>query len=169
MSPETSIPSTKKHCEPGVWPGVWMSVIADRADLDDVARLVQHEIGVRAAGDALHAERFGRLHVDLGGDVGAAEQLGDALDAQAHHVPADVIGVVVGGEHAGEAHPVGAEDLDELVDAVGGIDQHGLAGLAVADEVDEVDHLLGDPVGAREVAPGEQLAEVQAISHRLAA
>ena len=98
-----------------------------------------------------------------------ARRCGDALDPQAHHLAADVVGVVVGHEHAGEAHPVGAEDLDELVDAVGRVDHHGLARLAVADEVREVDHLLRDPIGAREVAAREQLAEVQAISHRLAA
>ena len=95
--------------------------------------------------------------------------MGDPLDAQAHHLPAHVIGVVVGREHTGESHPVGAQDLDELVDPVGRVDHHGLAGLAITDEVGEVDHLLGDPIGASEVATGEQLAEVQAISHRLAA
>ena len=79
----------------------------------------------------------------------------------AAEVAADMVGVVVGDEHVGEAHPVGAEDLDELADAVRGVDRDRLARLAVADEVHEVDHLLRDLVVAREVAAREQLAEVR--------
>ena len=46
-------------------------------------------------------------------------------------------------------------------DVVGRVDDHRLAGLAVADQVDEVDHLAGQRVVAGDVAPGEQLAEVE--------
>ncbi len=61
-----------------------------------------------------------------------------------------------------EAHPVVVEDLDQLVDAVRGVDRDGLALLAVADEVHEVHHLARDRVVTREVASGEELAEVEA-------
>ena len=51
--------------------------------------------------------------------------------------------------------------------AVRRVDDQRLARLAVADEVDEVDHLVGDLVVGGEVAAGEQLAEVEAIvGHR---
>ena len=111
----------------------------------------------------LHAPRFFGLHVHLHVDVGEREQLGDALDRPAAEVTADVIGVVVRDEHAGEAHAVGAEDVDELARAVRGVDRDRLAGLAVADEVDEVDHLLRDRIVTREVPPREQLPEVEPI------
>ncbi len=48
-------------------------------------------------------------------------------------------------------------------DAVGRVDGHGLAGLAVADQVHEVDHLAGHRVVDGEVTPGEQLAEVETV------
>ncbi len=70
VSPLTSLPSTKKHCEPGVCPGVWMSVIGIVADVDDVARRVQLEVGVGAPGDALDAPRLVGLHVQLRVHVG---------------------------------------------------------------------------------------------------
>ena len=144
-----------------MWPGVCTSVIAQVADLEHVARRVHDQIGVRAAGDALHAERFGCLDVHLGRDVVAREQRGDALDREAHHVPADMVGVVVGGEHAGEAHPVGVEELDQLVDAIGRVDRDRLTRRPVAEQVHEVDHLAGDRVAGREVAAREQLPEVE--------
>ena len=46
---DTSRPSTRKHWLPGVWPGVWTSVIVDVADLHDVAGVVGDEVVV---GDA---------------------------------------------------------------------------------------------------------------------
>ena len=45
------------------------------------------------------------------------------------------------------------------------IDQDGVAGLAIADRVDEVDHLAGDRVVLGEIPPGQQLTEVEAIAH----
>ncbi len=126
---------------------------AHRADFHHVAGRVRDEIGVGAAGDALHAERLRFLHVHLRGDVVAREQLGEALDAPAAQAAADVVGVVVGDEHVGQAHPVGAEDLDQLVHAVRGIDRDGLACLPIADEVDEVHHLLRDLVVAAKSRP----------------
>ena len=99
--------------------------------------------------------------MDLGGDVVPCEQLGDAFDAPAAEVAADVVGVVVRDEHPGHAHAVSADHLDQLVDAVGGIDDDGIAGLAIADGVGEVDHMPRDRIVTRKVASREQLAEVQ--------
>ena len=52
---------------------------------------------------------------------------------------------------------------EQLVDAVGGIDDDRLAGLPVAHQVDEVDHLAGHLVVGGEVPAGQQLAEVEAV------
>jgi hypothetical protein len=71
----------------------------------------------------------------------------------AHHVAAHVVGVVVGGERAGEAHAVGGEHVEEALDVVGRVDGHRLAGLAVADEVHEVHHLAGDRVARAKSRP----------------
>ena len=108
MSPATSRPSTKKHCEPGVCPGVWISVIGTAPTVTRVARRVQHEVGVGRAGDALHAVGLLGLHVHLRGHAVEREELGDALDRPSAEVTADVVGVVVRDEHVGEAQAVGA-------------------------------------------------------------
>ena len=74
------------------------------------------------------------------------KQLAHARDRVAHHVAADVIRVIVGGECAGESHVVCGEHVEEPADVVRRIDDHGFARLAVADEVDEVDHLPSDRI-----------------------
>ena len=64
----------------------------------------------------------------------------------AHHVAADVVGVEVRREHARHGHPVGLDQIEQLVDRIGRVDEHALALGAVADGIDEVHHLLGDRV-----------------------
>ncbi len=76
-----------------------------------------------------------------------------------------MVGVVVRGEHTDTPHAVGLERIDDPVDVVGGVDQHRLAALTIADRVDEVDHLLSHLVVGGEVAARKQLAEVEAIAH----
>ena len=167
MSPATSRPSTRKHWLPGRVTGRVHERDRDRADGHDVAAVVQHEIRLRRAGDALHAARLGPVDVDRRVDALEPEQRGDAFDLPAHERAADVIRVVVGDERADDPHAVRARDLDQLAHAVRRVDDERLAGLAVADEVDEVDHLAGDLVVGREVAAREQLAEVEAVvGHR---
>ena len=97
----------------------------------------------------------------------ALQQLGEALEFEAHHRPADVVGVMVGDQDAGQVHAVGLERVDQILGGVGGVDDDAVAGLAVADQVGEVAHLLGDHVVGREVAAGQQLPEVQAHQPRL--
>ncbi len=95
------------------------------------------------------------------------EQCGDALDRVSHHRAADVVGVIMGHERPGHRHPVVADRGDQIVDRVGRVDEQALAGAAVADGVDEVDHLLGQRVVGGEIAPREQLAEIQiGFAHR---
>ena len=169
MSPATSRPSTKKHCEPGVCPGVWMSVIGTAPTVT----VSPDEWSTRSESDA-PVTRFtpcasSACTCTFARHAVEREQLGDALDRPAAEVTAHVIGVVVRDEHVGEAQAVGGDDVDELAHAVRGIDRDRFAGLAVADDVHEVHHLLGDLVVGREVAPGEQLTEVQARRSRRAA
>ena len=75
------------------------------------------------------------------------QQLAHPADLVAHHVAAHVVRVVVGGERAGDAHAVGGGDVEDAPHVVGGVDDDGLAGRPVADQVDEVDHLPGERVG----------------------
>ena len=96
-------------------------------------------------------------HLDL------FEEVGDANDLPAEQIATHVIGVVVGGQHAGEAHPFGREEGDHLVGSVGGIDCDGLADFTVPDQVYKVHHLASHRIAARDVAARQQLAEVQAV------
>ena len=82
----------------------------------------------------------------------------------AEEVAADVIGVIVGGEHAGEAHPVGLEEAEDLARGVGRIDRDGLAARTVPDEVHEVHHLASYRVMVRDVAADKQLAEIKPVA-----
>ena len=59
--------------------------------------------------------------------------------------------------------PSASTSVDEVVDGVRRVDEHALAGGPVADGVDEVDHLGGDRVVDGEVAPRQELAEVEAV------
>ena len=135
----------------------------DIADSDDVAALVLDEGLVGDTGDL--ADILGLVGLNMDRHVDAVEQGGDALELEAHHGAAHVIGVVVRSEYARAAHAVGLDRVDQAVDVVGRIDQDGVTGLAIADRVDEVDHLAGDRVVLGEISPGQQLTEVEAIAH----
>lgn len=135
----------------------------DRPDADHVATRVSRE-GV--CGQAGHfADVVGLIGLNVYRYVDPVEQLGNSLEVESHHRATDVVGVVVGGQYAAEPHVVGFEDVEMIVDGVGRIDEYGLTGLAVADRVDEIDHLPGDLIINREVTSGQQLAEVEAIWH----
>ena len=64
VSPDTNAPFTRKHCEPGVCPGVCRSSTSIDPDLHDVARRVLHEIALLDLRDLPHAGRFLLVHVD---------------------------------------------------------------------------------------------------------
>ena len=161
MSPEIRRPSTRKHWLPGVWPGVCTSSMDDLADGDVIARLVGDELALGDAGGSGDPRRLGSLHVHR--HVDSFEQPGQPLDRQPHHRAADVIGVVVRGEHPADDHAIGLDGVDDVVDGVRRIDEQALARVPVADGVDEVDHLGGHGIADGEVAAGEELAEVQAL------
>ena len=79
-----------------------------------------------------------------------------------------MVGVIVSGENTGDCHVICSDDVDELNGGVGRVDEDALADCSVADRVDEVDHLLSELVALGEVAPGEELAEVETIVSRCA-
>ena len=91
------------------------------------------------------------------------EQAGDAFDGPALEAAADVVGMEVRAQRADAPHAVGGQDGQQVIDPVGGVDDHRLAGLAVAHQVDEVDHLAGHLVVGGEVPTGQQLAEVEPV------
>jgi len=128
-----------------------------------VARVVERQLVGREAGHLLHVRALDPL--DVNRNVVALEQLPDPHDRVAHHRPPDVVRVVVAHEHTGHAHLVLLGAGEELVDRVRRIDDDALAGLAVADEVGEVDHLSRHRVGRGEVLPRQQLAKVEALGH----
>ena len=99
------------------------------------------------------------------GHAGSLQQLGKALELEARHRPADVVGVVVGHQHPGQMHSIGLQRVDQIVRGVGRVNDHAIAGLTVPDEVGEIAHLLRDHVAGREVLPREQLPEIQAVGH----
>ena len=104
-----------------------------------VARSVLDEVGRRRAGDPHDPRCFIGLHVDR--HRIDRQQLAHARDGVAHHLAADVIRVVVGGQRADESHVVRREDVEQSPDVVRGIDGDGFAGLSITDQIDEVDHL----------------------------
>jgi len=133
----------------------------DLAHAHHIAGVVLGEVGFVDAGGAHHPAGLFLLHVD--GAVAAFEQAGYAFDSEAHHRAAHMVGVIVGGEHTGAAHPIGLDRVEQFVDCVGRIDDDALARSAIADDVHEVDHLLGDRIADGEVVAGQELAEVEAI------
>ena len=105
VSPLTSRPS---HLEALAARGVAGRVHQrdlDGADLHDVAGIVNGQMIVADPCRAAYPRRLVALHVDRA--VDPLQQVGDALDRVAHHRSADVIGVVVRGQHAGDPHAVG--------------------------------------------------------------
>ena len=121
--------------------------------MHDVTAVVQREVGVGEPGRALHPLGFGALHMYRDRATVEGEELPQSLDRVPHDVAATVIGVVVRRQDAGEAEAVGREDVEERAHVIRGIDGDGLALLPVTDEVHEVDHLAGQGIALREVAP----------------
>ena len=132
MSPATRRPSTRKHWLPGVCPGVQEP---DRhvAGADLVAAVVHDEVGVGRAGHPLDPGRFGPLHVERRRHVVHGEELTRALDRVTHEVAADVIGVVVRDECAGDAHAVDRRGLDQLAHAVRGVNGQRVSRFPITD------------------------------------
>jgi len=113
----------------------------DLADRDFVAALMLDQIffvDSRRAHDPLCF-----VLVDVNRHLPFFEQRRDALDVHAHHRAADMVGVVVGGEHAGQSHFVVVDDLHDFTDGISRVDHDALASLPVTDQIDEIDHLLG--------------------------
>ena len=161
VSPATRRPSTRKHWLPGVCPGVWIISTATCPTCTTSPLWCADQVGPTDAGRALHPGHLFGLDVDR--HLHLLEQGADPLERPPAHLPAEVIRVEVGPQDAGQPHAVGRQDVEQVLHRVGGVDRHRLAGLAVADEVDEVDHLAGHHVALGEVATGQQLAEIQAV------
>ncbi len=96
-------------------------------------------------------------------DICVAEQVGEAFDVVIGEAASHVVGVMMGDEDAGEAHAVDAEQREEIADGPRWVDDHRLAGRAVADHVDLIGHLGGSLVAYRDIAPTQQLAKVEPV------
>ena len=135
----------------------------DRACFNLVAGIVSDEILFLDARHLRHAVRFGamdmdRTRIDL-------EQVGQPLDAEAEDRPADVVGMIVRGQCADHAHAVGLRHLDDPPYVPRRVDDQAFAGVAIADQINEVLHLLGGKLPLRNVAAHQQLAQVE-LGHR---
>lgn len=133
----------------------------DGADGDLVAVLVRGQAAHGNAGDPRDPIRF--VGVDVHRDFDPLEEFGQARQGEAHHRPADVVGVVVGDQDAGQVHTVGLERVDQVAGGVGRIDHDGVAGFPVTDQVGEVAHLLRHHVAGGKIPAREQLAEIQTV------
>ncbi len=133
----------------------------DLAHRDLVAAGVADQVGVGHARD--FGDQVGLVILYVHRHRRQLEQISDATDGVTHHVATNVIWVVVSAERPSEFHLVLFEHIQNALGVIGRIDHHGLASSTVADEIDEVDHLLSDRVGRSDVAPGQQLSEVQTI------
>ena len=138
VSPVNSrgVPSTAKHIEPGVWPGVAMVAIRSRPTSSTERVLEDLVVGGEHA-------RVGRGHGDV--DPGVADGL-DGLD---------VVPVPVGLHHLADVE--GRAQLEQLVVLVGRVDQEGLAGGPAPDDVDVVVHRPDhEPVDLDRRCPGSR-------------
>ena len=64
-----------------------------------------------------------------------------------------MVGVIMRGQRANNLHTVGVSDLNQVTHVVGRINNDGLAGLRVANEITEVAHLAGDLIVLGKVSP----------------
>ena len=135
----------------------------DLADLDFVSRGVGDKLVWAEPGGFCDELKLWRLEMDR--HVGVLQQIGDPGDVVAHHVPADVVGVVVGTEHTGAGHAIRVENGHKACDVIGRINDHRFPGLAITDQVGEVHHLLGDHVVRGEVTAAQELSEIETIFH----
>lgn len=126
-----------------------------------VAGLVGDEVLTADGRHLLHPLELVALHVDR--DVELLQECRDPFDPQPHHRAADMVRVVMGCKHPDRTHPVPLDGLDYRHDVIGRVHQQAFAGLTIADNVHEVDHLAGELVVDAEVPSGEQLPKVQAI------
>lgn len=133
----------------------------DRADTDLVAVGVSGEVACRDPGDARNPLHLMFVHVNGYGN--AFEQICQTWQGEAHHLAADMVGMVVCDQDAGDPHPVGFGSIDEIGCRVGGIDDKAVACLAVADQVREVTHLRRDRITNGPITAGQQLAKVQTV------
>ena len=135
------------------------------ADDHCVARVVERQVGVGDVGLALHPLGLVALNVHRRAHVVTSQQVPNALDRVAHQVAAEMVGVPMGREHAGDPEPLCADQIGELVDAVRRVNHDTLAARVVADDGDEAHHLASDGIVGGEVAAGEQLLEHEAVGH----
>lgn len=141
-------------------PGV-QQLDLDVADAHLVAVLMRGQVRHRNLCDPRNPLRF--MGIDVNRDADPLQQLCEALEFESHHRPAHMIGVVMRHQHAGQSHAVAFDGVEQIAGGVGRVDHHGVAGLPVTDQIREIAHLGGHRVPDREIASGEQLAEIQPV------
>jgi len=69
----------------------------------------------------------------------------------------------VGAERTNATHVVRLENAKQVVDAIGGIDDHRLPRLPVTHQVDEIHHLAGHVVIGGKITTSQKLAEIEPV------
>jgi mycothiol S-conjugate amidase len=93
------------------------------------------------------------------------QQVDQALDVLSEYVPTDVVGVVVGGEHAGQPQARLFDPPEQERYVISRVDEEHLAADAVAHHVNVVAHRRGEPVAHGKVFASEQLMEEDPLRH----
>ncbi len=157
----------QKALAAGGVPGGVQQPDGHRADVDHVVMVMADQVGGADPGGAPYPFGFVAVYVYRNLDTG--EQILQAGQGEAEHVATDVIGMVVRDQHTGEPHTIVGKGGEDVVDRVRRVDHDRVPSFLIADQIGEVDHLSRYRIADREVAPGQQLTEVQTFDHGLKA
>ena len=136
----------------------------DAPDRDDVTRFMCDQIRLCETCGPCHPGDL--VLVDMNGHRTSLEERGNSFDGVPHHRTTDVVGVIVGGKHSGDAQALCLDNGDEIAHVVRGIHEDTLTGVAISDRIGQVDHLCRHGVTSRVVLTGEQLAEEESVVRR---
>ena len=112
VSPVSTLPSTRKHWLPGVWPGVCSSVTSSHPP--PPCRPIRAPSARTPTGRSCASTHGTSARWTWIGHGARSSRSANALDeVTGEQGAADVVGVVVRGEHAGDVHAVGVDERQQ--------------------------------------------------------
>ncbi len=111
------------------------------ADRDDISTRVDHKILVTEPGCA--HDPWGFFGLDVYRNRALREKRANTLDGVTHHRTTDMVRVIVGREDTRQCHVILGDDAQDVADCVGRVHHDTFACVTIADEINEVDHLVG--------------------------
>ena len=91
------------------------------------------------------------------------EQCRNAFDCVTHHRAAHMVGVIVGGQHPRQGHVVIIGDAQNVVDCIGGVNDYTFARVSIANQIDEIHHLVGQGVVGGKVPATQELSKIKSV------